>query len=150
VSEGSELVPGRVGERDLHEREHRVVVGGHRRSHDHRLGQRSRTSRAASRTRLASSGARRFGPLASMSADRTGAGYCAPMAEIRAEITANVWQVIAEEGQMVAEGDEICILESMKMEIPVITEVPGVVRELHVEPEQVVQEGDLIALIDES
>ena len=47
------------------------------------------------------------------------------MAEIRAEITANVWQVVAEEGQMVAEGDEICILESMKMEIPVITEVPG-------------------------
>ena len=55
-----------------------------------------------------------------------------------------------DEGQMVAEGDEICILESMKMEIPVVTEVPGVVRELHVEPEQTVQEGDLIALIDES
>ena len=72
------------------------------------------------------------------------------MAEIRAEITANVWQVVVEEGQMVAEGDEICILESMKMEIPVITEVPGVVRELHVEEAQTVQEGDLIALIDES
>jgi biotin carboxyl carrier protein len=72
------------------------------------------------------------------------------MAEIRAEITANVWQVVAEEGQMVAEGDEICILESMKMEIPVITEVPGVVRELDVEPGQTVQEGDRIALIDES
>lgn len=74
----------------------------------------------------------------------------APMAEIRAEITANVWQVVVEEGQMVAEGDEICILESMKMEIPVVTEVPGVVRELHVAPEQTVQEGDLIAVIDES
>lgn len=72
------------------------------------------------------------------------------MAEIRAEITANVWQVVAEEGQMIAEGGEICILESMKMEIPVITEVPGVVRELHVQPEQVVHEGDLIAIIDES
>ncbi len=72
------------------------------------------------------------------------------MSEIRAEITANVWQVVVEEGQMVAEGGEICILESMKMEIPVITEVPGVVRELHVTPEQVVHEGDLIAVIDES
>ncbi len=72
------------------------------------------------------------------------------MHEIRAEITANVWQVTAEEGQMVAEGDEIVILESMKMEIPVVTEVPGVLRELHVAPEDVVQEGDLIALIDES
>ncbi len=72
------------------------------------------------------------------------------MAEIRAEITANVWQVVVEEGQMIAEGDEICILESMKMEIPVVTEIPGVVRELYVAPEQSVQEGDLIALIDES
>ena len=72
------------------------------------------------------------------------------MAEIRAEITANVWQVPVEEGQMVAEGDEICILESMKMEIPVATEIPGVVRELHVEAGASVQEGDLIAIIDES
>jgi biotin carboxyl carrier protein len=75
---------------------------------------------------------------------------CAAMAEVRAEITANVWQVVAEEGQMVAEGDEIVILESMKMEIPVITETPGVVREIHVQPEDTVQEGDLIAIIDES
>ena len=72
------------------------------------------------------------------------------MYEIRAEIAANVWQVVVEEGQMVAEGDEIVILESMKMEIPVVTEIPGVVRELHVQPEDNVQEGDLIALIDES
>jgi acetyl-CoA carboxylase biotin carboxyl carrier protein len=72
------------------------------------------------------------------------------MAEIRAEIAANVWQVVVEEGQMVAEGDEICILESMKMEIPVVTEIPGVVRELHIVPEQTVQEGDLLAIIDES
>ncbi len=70
--------------------------------------------------------------------------------EIRAEITASVWKVVVEEGQMVAEGDELVILESMKMEIPVVTEVPGVVRELHVEEAQTVQEGDLIALIDES
>jgi acetyl-CoA carboxylase biotin carboxyl carrier protein len=70
--------------------------------------------------------------------------------EIRAEIAANVWQVVVDEGQMVAEGDEIVILESMKMEIPVVTDVPGVVRELHVAPEDVVQEGALIALIDES
>ncbi|MSO38521.1 MAG: biotin/lipoyl-binding carrier protein [Acidimicrobiia bacterium] len=72
------------------------------------------------------------------------------MAEIRAEIAANVWQVRAEVGMAVAEGDEICILESMKMEIPVVTEVPGIVRELFVEPDQVIQEGDLIAIIDES
>jgi biotin carboxyl carrier protein len=38
----------------------------------------------------------------------------------------------------------------MKMEIPVVTETPGVVREIHVQPEDTVQEGDLIAIIDES
>ena len=72
------------------------------------------------------------------------------MAEIRAEITANVWQVRAEEGQMVAEGDEIVILESMKMEIPVVAEAPGTLTELHVEEGGTVHEGDLIAVIDES
>lgn len=72
------------------------------------------------------------------------------MHEIRAEIAANVWQVVVDEGQLIAEGDELVILESMKMEIPVVTEVPGVVRELHVQPNDAVQEGDLIALIDES
>jgi acetyl-CoA carboxylase biotin carboxyl carrier protein len=70
--------------------------------------------------------------------------------DVVAEIAANVWQVPVEVGQTVATGDTVAILESMKMEIPVITEVPGVVRELHVVPEQTVQEGDLIALIDES
>ncbi len=72
------------------------------------------------------------------------------MHEIRAQIAANVWQIVAELGTMVAEGDDIAILESMKMEIPVTTPVPGVVRELHVEASQQVAEGDLIALIDET
>jgi biotin carboxyl carrier protein len=72
------------------------------------------------------------------------------MAEVLAEITANVWQVVAEEGQLIAEGDEIVILESMKMEIPVIAPVSGTLTEIHVSPEDVVQEGDVIAVIDES
>ncbi|HLF99842.1 MAG TPA: biotin/lipoyl-binding carrier protein [Acidimicrobiia bacterium] len=70
--------------------------------------------------------------------------------EVRAEITANVWQVAVEVGQMVAEGDEIVILESMKMEIPVEAPVSGTVRELHVAPDHQVQEGDLIAIIDDA
>jgi biotin carboxyl carrier protein len=69
--------------------------------------------------------------------------------EIRAEIAANVWRVVAEVGNFVAEGDEIVILESMKMEIPVITDVPGTLYDLFVEEGGSVQEGDLIANIDE-
>jgi acetyl-CoA carboxylase biotin carboxyl carrier protein len=71
------------------------------------------------------------------------------MVEVRAEITANVWQVRVEPGQAVAAGDELVILESMKMEIPVEAPVSGTVRELLVQPDTQVHEGDLIAVIDE-
>jgi acetyl-CoA carboxylase biotin carboxyl carrier protein len=70
------------------------------------------------------------------------------MAEIRAEIAANVWQVVAEEGQMVAEGDEICILESMKMEIPVEAEDEGTVKEILCEEGQAVSEGDVLIVLE--
>jgi acetyl-CoA carboxylase biotin carboxyl carrier protein len=70
--------------------------------------------------------------------------------EVRAEMSGRIAEVVVDEGQMVAEGDEIAVLESMKTEIPVVTEIPGVVRELYVERASVVREGDVIALIDES
>jgi len=69
--------------------------------------------------------------------------------EVRAEITANVWQVRVEPGQHVEVGDELVILESMKMEIPVVAPVAGAVREIAVAPDTQVQEGDLIAVIEE-
>ena len=64
--------------------------------------------------------------------------------EVRAEMVANVWQVRVAVGQDVAEGDELVILESMKMEIPVFAPSAGTVTALHVAPDDVVQEGDLI------
>jgi len=70
--------------------------------------------------------------------------------DVRAEITANVWQVPAQVGQTVSEGDELAILESMKMEIPVIAPVSGTIREVSVAPDDQVVEGDLICVIDES
>ena len=70
------------------------------------------------------------------------------MPEVRAEITANVWQVRVELGQSVEVGDELVILESMKMEIPVVAPLAGTVSELAVAPEDQVQEGDLIAVIE--
>jgi biotin carboxyl carrier protein len=69
------------------------------------------------------------------------------MPEVRAEITANVWQVRVEVGQSVEVGDELVILESMKMEIPVIAPLAGTIAELAVAPEDQVTEGDLIAVI---
>jgi len=70
------------------------------------------------------------------------------MPEVRAEITANVWQVRVELGQRVEVGDELVILESMKMEIPVVAPLAGSVSELAVAPDDQVKEGDLIAVID--
>jgi len=77
------------------------------------------------------------------------APYDRTVAEVRAEIAANVWQVRVEQGQQVAEGDELIILESMKMEIPVEAPVAGTVSDLRVVPEDQVQEGDVLAVIDE-
>jgi acetyl-CoA carboxylase biotin carboxyl carrier protein len=70
------------------------------------------------------------------------------MTEVRAEITANVWQVRTEVGAQVAEGDELVILESMKMEIPVTAPADGVVTEVRVAPDDKVQEGDVVAVLD--
>ncbi len=68
--------------------------------------------------------------------------------EIRAEMVANVWKVVVAEGDQVADGDTLVILESMKMEIPVLTETAGRVTELAVAEGDVIQEGDLIAIVD--
>jgi len=67
--------------------------------------------------------------------------------EVRAEMVANVWKVVVAEGDAVADGDTLVILESMKMEIPVVAESAGTVQTLGVAEGDVVQEGDLIAII---
>jgi acetyl-CoA carboxylase biotin carboxyl carrier protein len=68
--------------------------------------------------------------------------------EVRAEMVANVWKVVASAGDAVADGDTLVILESMKMEIPVLAEGSGTLTTLAVAEGDVVQEGDLIAVIE--
>lgn len=68
--------------------------------------------------------------------------------EVRAEMAANVWKVVVAEGDTVEEDDTLVILESMKMEIPVVAESPGRVLSLAVEEGDTVQEGDLIAVLE--
>ena len=69
------------------------------------------------------------------------------MAEVRAEMVANVWKVLVSEGDSVAEGDTLVILESMKMEIPILAEESGTVTKLYVGEGDVVQEDELLAEI---
>ena len=68
--------------------------------------------------------------------------------EIHAEMVANVLAIVAHEGQQVQEGDTLVILESMKMEIPVLTEYGGTITKLAVREGDVVQEHDLIAVVE--
>jgi acetyl-CoA carboxylase biotin carboxyl carrier protein len=62
-------------------------------------------------------------------------------------MVANVWKVVVNQGDPVEDGDTLVILESMKMEIPVVAETAGTLTELRVHEGDVVQEGDVIAVI---
>jgi biotin carboxyl carrier protein len=66
---------------------------------------------------------------------------------VLAEVTGNVWKVSVEQGQDVAEGAEVVILESMKMEIPVFAPATGVISELRVQEGGNVKQGEIIAVM---
>jgi biotin carboxyl carrier protein len=62
-------------------------------------------------------------------------------------MVANVWKLVAEPGQRLEAGDTVLILESMKMEIPVLVEAAGTLTEMRVREGDVVQEGDILAVV---
>jgi biotin carboxyl carrier protein len=70
--------------------------------------------------------------------------------ELRSRSEGTVIRVDVDEGQMVAEDDEIALLETEHGRVVVVTDVPGVVRELYVEAGYSVTPGTVVALIDES
>ena len=69
--------------------------------------------------------------------------------EIRAKITGTVWKIEVAKGEEIEDGDDIMILESMKMEIPVEAPCDGTVVDIHVAEGQSIKEGDLLATIEE-
>ena len=66
---------------------------------------------------------------------------------MRADMVANVMEIYVSEGDQINIGDTIVLLESMKMEIPVIAEESGEVTRIAVAVGDVVQEGDLLISI---
>ena len=70
------------------------------------------------------------------------------MTVIEAHITGTVWKIEVEVGDSVEEGDTVVILESMKMEMPVEAEDPGVVSEILCVEGQAVSEGDALVALD--
>ena len=69
-------------------------------------------------------------------------------AAVVAEMVANVLSVGVAPGERVAVGDAVVLLESMKMEIPVLVEHAGTVAAVKVGPGDVVQEGDVLLTLD--
>jgi acetyl-CoA carboxylase biotin carboxyl carrier protein len=69
-------------------------------------------------------------------------------ADVVAEMVANVMRVAVSPGDRVDVGDTVVLLESMKMEIPVLAEQAGTVSAVKVGEGDVVQEGDVLATID--
>jgi acetyl-CoA carboxylase biotin carboxyl carrier protein len=69
------------------------------------------------------------------------------MADVRAHITGSIWKVECAVGDAVAEGDEVAIIESMKMEMPVEAEAAGTVTEIKVAEGDAVEEGDVLVVL---
>ncbi|HIF09758.1 MAG TPA: acetyl-CoA carboxylase biotin carboxyl carrier protein subunit [Sneathiellales bacterium] len=68
--------------------------------------------------------------------------------EIYSEIAGTIWKIKAKVGDQVKADDAIMIIECMKMEIPVEAPVAGTVKEMLVEEEQSVDEGQPLAIIE--
>lgn len=68
--------------------------------------------------------------------------------EIRSEVTGSVWKVLVSPGDRIGPEDPLLILESMKMEIPVIAEIDATVLEVHVQEGQALNEGALLAIVE--
>ena len=67
---------------------------------------------------------------------------------VEVPITGKIISVNVKVGDEVKEGDVLCILESMKMENPILAPVDGTVAELGVAVEQLVKPGETIAVIE--
>ncbi|KFX21972.1 urea carboxylase [Pectobacterium betavasculorum] len=67
---------------------------------------------------------------------------------VESPISGNLWQVATEVGKTVAEGETLMILESMKMEIPIVSPQRGIVREIRCQPGASVRAGQCVVVIE--
>ena len=69
-------------------------------------------------------------------------------AEVVAEMTGSIWKIEVNVGDKVSEEDTLVIMESMKMEIPILAPEGGTVREIRVKEGDVVSEGDVVVVLE--
>jgi acetyl-CoA carboxylase biotin carboxyl carrier protein len=67
--------------------------------------------------------------------------------QVKAEVAGSVWQITTKVGQKVEAGDTIMIIESMKMEIPVIAEQAGTIDKFTVDEKAAISEGQVVAVL---
>ena len=67
---------------------------------------------------------------------------------VKSEIAGNVWKIQYKPGDRIEADGEIMILESMKMEIPVLAPKAGTIREIRVSEGEAIGEGQLVAVLD--
>jgi acetyl-CoA carboxylase biotin carboxyl carrier protein len=70
------------------------------------------------------------------------------MSEVVASMAGSVWKILVKAGDQVEEGQDVVILESMKMEIPIAAEFDGTVKEVKVNEGDFVNEGDVILEVE--
>lgn len=70
------------------------------------------------------------------------------MAEIKAPMGGKVIKVSVNEGDSIAEDDEVCVLEAMKMEMPIASEEDGTIAEIMVEAGQTVEAEQTLVVIN--
>lgn len=68
--------------------------------------------------------------------------------EAKSEVSGSVWKIEVTAGQSVAEGDVLILIESMKMEIPVVAEVAGTVASILVVESDAIVEGQAVVILD--
>ena len=68
--------------------------------------------------------------------------------EVKSEITGTVWQVKASVGDRVDSGDTLVVIESMKMEIPVVAESAGTVASILIAEGEAITEGQSVVILE--
>lgn len=72
------------------------------------------------------------------------------MLEVKAPLAGKIIKIYIAEGETIQAEEAVAILESMKMELTIRAPVLGVIKEVNVKPNDIVHEGDIIAVIAES
>ena len=68
--------------------------------------------------------------------------------EVKSQIKAIVWKVVKEVNDNVAVDEDIIILESMKMEIPITSEISGTIKSIEVKEGDEIDEGQVVAIVE--